>query len=194
MLEWEWYKDNNTKAVFLHLLLIATYKPIIYKGRELKAGQVAITVKELSEEISQTISQTRTALRHLTKTGEIEIETTNQFSVITLVNYGLYQFSEKKMTNEIANENADTSQTKSQTNAHSDDKPKNNNFNNNNNINNLCVDKDSVVNTKGSHEKSSQDITNKDYSFIKDAKIRRRLEEYQERIRRHRERVQGGQT
>ena len=36
MIEWGWYSDPNTKALFLHLLLTATYKDAEYRGYKLK--------------------------------------------------------------------------------------------------------------------------------------------------------------
>jgi len=45
----------------------------------------------LSEKTGLTFQQVRTALNKLKSTGEITIQTTNRFSLITIVNWALYQ-------------------------------------------------------------------------------------------------------
>ena len=40
LLNWEWYQDRNTKAVFLHLLLTANYEPQKWQGIVVERGQI----------------------------------------------------------------------------------------------------------------------------------------------------------
>ena len=91
ILDWEWYHDPNTFRVFLHLLLTANYEDNEYMGVDLKRGECIITVRELAEEVQQTVRQTRTALEHLKSTQEITIRTTNRFSIVKIANYEKYQ-------------------------------------------------------------------------------------------------------
>ena len=91
MLEWEWYKDINTHRLFMHLILSANYKDLRFEGQDIKRGQVITGLPSLSEKTNLTIRQLRTALTKLKKTNEITVQTTNKFSVITIVNYNFYQ-------------------------------------------------------------------------------------------------------
>ena len=91
MKKWGWYKDQNTKDVFLHLLLEACYEPCFYRNTYLEVGQVAMTVAEISEETGISVKSVRTSLNKLKSTNELAIKTTNKFSIFTLKNYSDYQ-------------------------------------------------------------------------------------------------------
>lgn len=104
MVDWEWYGDPNTKAVFLHLLLTANYKRTKYKGVTLKPGQTVIGRKSLAEALGLSEQNIRTSLNRLKSTNEITIKATNRFSVVTIVNWDSYQFYDDEVTNEITNE------------------------------------------------------------------------------------------
>ena len=97
--EWEWYKDPHTSRLFFHLLLIAARFTKDIGGVRIYPGQVLTTERELAEDLGykwpnqrQTI---RTALEHLKSTNEITIQTTkkttNNKTIITVVNYTHYQ-------------------------------------------------------------------------------------------------------
>jgi hypothetical protein len=89
--EWEWYNDLNTCRVFFHLIFTANYKDKPFQGRIIKRGQVVIGLKKLSEKVGLSVQQVRTSLNKLKSTNEITIESTNQFTLIALVNYSVYQ-------------------------------------------------------------------------------------------------------
>ena len=112
LLDWEWYRDTNTKTVFLHLLLLANHGEGSYKGFALRAGQLISSVTEISEATGLTVRQTRTALSHLKTTSEVTIKTTNKFSVITLVNWALYQSDNDNATSNAASNRANERQAK----------------------------------------------------------------------------------
>lgn len=75
MLDWEWYKNPNTCRIFLHCLLKANWKETTWRGITLKPGQFATSLSSLSKETHLTVKQVRTALDHLTETGEISSKT-----------------------------------------------------------------------------------------------------------------------
>ena len=103
MVDWEWYGDPNTKAVFLHLLLTANYKRTRFRGVTLKPGQTIIGRKALAETLGMSEQNVRTSLNHLKSTNEITIKVTNRFSVVTIVNWESYQFEDGELTNELTN-------------------------------------------------------------------------------------------
>ena len=90
-LEWEWKQDKNCFLLFIHLLLVACFKNTRWAGRELLAGQYICTIRRLAAETGLTENEVRGAMRKLKKTGEINIESTNKFTVVTIVNYSFYQ-------------------------------------------------------------------------------------------------------
>ena len=104
MVDWEWYGDPNTKAVFLHLLLTANYKRTRYRGVTLKPGQTVIGRKALAEELGMSEQNVRTSLNHLKSTNEITIKSTNRFSIVTIVNWESYQLADDEVTNEVTSE------------------------------------------------------------------------------------------
>lgn len=101
---WEWYKDINTKTLFLHLLLVANYKDNLWKGILVKRGQRLTSLGNLADETGLTIQQTRTAIKRLKSTGEITVKTTSKYSLITIEKYDFYQKNNSKSTKEITSE------------------------------------------------------------------------------------------
>ena len=108
LLQWEWYSDVNTKALFIHLLLIANFADTNFKGEIIKRGSVATTLKELSRQTNLTIRNTRTALNHLKSTNEVTIRTNRQYSIISINNYDKYQSPEKRSDKRVTNDRQTT--------------------------------------------------------------------------------------
>ena len=107
-LDWEWYKNSNTKSVFLHLLLSAGMAERKQQGFTLQAGELITTLPRLSGELGLTEKEVRTALNHLEKTGEISQKRTNKFRLITIEKWGFYQSEDVSM----GSQGADKGQTK----------------------------------------------------------------------------------
>lgn len=91
MLNWRWYTDANTFRLFTHLLLKANFEPSEWLDRQIGVGQCVVGFPTLAESTGLTVSQLRTAMKKLKLTGEITVEVTSRFSVITLCNYERYQ-------------------------------------------------------------------------------------------------------
>jgi hypothetical protein len=111
ILEWEWYTDANTLRVFLHLILSANWKSSHFRGREIQRGQCITGRVKLARDLKISEREVRTALEHLKMTGEISIETTNQYSVITVVKYSAYQWDGRQSDRQ--NDQQDDQQTPS---------------------------------------------------------------------------------
>jgi len=113
ILDWEWYNDIPTKTLFIHLLLKVNFKDKKWKGYDIKRGQILTGRKILSDETGLSEQQTKTALRKLQATNEITIQATNRFSIITLVNYSLYQ-DKKTDSNQLNNQPEEQQATSNQ--------------------------------------------------------------------------------
>lgn len=96
---WGWYQDYVVKDVFIHLLLTANVKATPWRGRILTEGQVVIGAQKLADELGFSRQQVRTALDKLKSTNEITTETTNRYTVVTVVNWRDYQSEKKTSTN-----------------------------------------------------------------------------------------------
>ena len=99
ILNWEWYSDSNTKAVFLHLLLNANWEDSRFRGYKVPKGSLVIGRKKIAKELKMSEQSVRTSLEHLKLTNEITIKSTNRFSIITIVNWEKYQCFENESTN-----------------------------------------------------------------------------------------------
>ncbi len=91
LLEWEWYEDINTTRLFVHLLLIANHKDKNWRGILIKKSEKLTSQIKLADETKLTRQQVRTSLNKLKSTNDITIKTTAQHTVISIINWDLYQ-------------------------------------------------------------------------------------------------------
>lgn len=107
ILKWEWWQDENTRNVFLWLLLNANWEDSRFKGYEVPKGSLVIGRKKLAKELRISEQSARTSLEHLKSTNEITIKSTNKFSIVTITNWEKYQCREvenNQRTNQQANQ------------------------------------------------------------------------------------------
>ena len=104
LIGWGWYQDNVVKSLFLHFLLTASFKDFNWMGKKLKSGQLITGRKKLAEELNFSERQIRTAMEKLRSTGEVTYETTNKYTIVTVVNWEDYQSNEEIPTKSATNE------------------------------------------------------------------------------------------
>ena len=102
LIQWGWYQDNVVKSLFLHCLLMASFRDFTWMGNCLKAGQFITSYKSLSEELGFSIQQVRTAIKKLESTEEITSKSTNKYTIITVMNWENYQVEEES-SNTVSN-------------------------------------------------------------------------------------------
>lgn len=93
---WRWRSNKAVYNVFLYLLTEANYKDEAWEDIIIKRGQLVTGRASLAKSTKYTEDQIRTVLSKLKSTGEITIKTTNRYSLITIVNYDLYQSNHEK--------------------------------------------------------------------------------------------------
>ena len=98
--KWGWYHDANTFRVFIHLLLTSNFESAEFEGKTIRRGQRVTSVSMLSRELKVSVRSIRTALTHLKLTGEVTIETTPKYSIISIKNYDFYQQATSPLTND----------------------------------------------------------------------------------------------
>ena len=91
MVEWEWYTDGPCFKLFIHCLLKANYEEKHWRGIVIPRGSFVTSYSKLSQECGLSIKQVRTALDKLISTHELAKQSASQYTVISVVNYGLYQ-------------------------------------------------------------------------------------------------------
>lgn len=91
LLNWEWYSDLNTRVLFIHLLLVANWRPERWQGVLVGRGQRATSYSSLASETGLSVQNVRTSLKRLVLTGEITCVPHHKFTVISINNYEKYQ-------------------------------------------------------------------------------------------------------
>lgn len=146
IVDWEWYDDLPTKALFIHLLILANHEDNMWHGKRIEKGSLVTSVASLSTQTGLSIKQVRTALNHLEKTGEIGKQTTNQNTLIIVLNYDRYQEFETDEKEENGKREANSRQARGKQRA------TNNNDKNDNNVKNdkkdLTISNDIVCQTR----------------------------------------------
>lgn len=89
--EWRWYKDVNTKSVFIDLLLGANIEPHDFEKITIQRGEIATSYNSLADNNGLTYKQVRRAIKNLTATKEITVKRYSKFIVIKILNYNKYQ-------------------------------------------------------------------------------------------------------
>ncbi|MCH8067809.1 MAG: hypothetical protein IID16_00850 [Candidatus Marinimicrobia bacterium] len=102
MLDWEWYNDSKTLHLFIHLLISANHSDQKWQGKMIKRGQLITGRDKIKSSTGISIQSIRTSLQKLKDTKELTIKATNKYSLITVLNYDLYQFQED--TNQQGNQ------------------------------------------------------------------------------------------
>ena len=140
----------------IHLIGKANHetKRFIFNGheQEVKRGQLLTGRFALATETGQKPSSIRNSLKILKNIGFLDIKSTNQFSLITLVKYSQYQDKSKKLDSDLDNHRTARGQ------------PQDTN-NNVNNVNNKLVAKATV--DLGKFPKADYSIITESYKKIK---------------------------
>ncbi len=100
ILDWEWYEDANVMRVFVHLLLLASFKKTRWQGIEVLPGQVITSYAHLADKLHLSAWQIRTAFQKLQSTGEITVQSTTKYTLVTIEKWAFYQSANEKTTNE----------------------------------------------------------------------------------------------
>ena len=114
ILNWEWYRNRNTRDLFIHLLLKANWKDKKFQGIVIPRGSLATSRNKLMEELDMTEQEIRTAQRHLVSTNEITIKSTKKFTIITITNYDKYQQNNQVTNQQLTNDFCENSVKKSE--------------------------------------------------------------------------------
>ena len=91
LLSWGWFKDPFTAHLWEYLRLSANWDEAVFKGKPVRRGELVTSYPAMAEATGMSVQNVRTAIRHLKQTGEIEMKSFRDFSIVTIVNYDRYQ-------------------------------------------------------------------------------------------------------
>jgi hypothetical protein len=95
-IDWQWFGSSEAVHLFIYLTLKANHADKMWQGHEVKRGELITSIGHLS--IATGISQrsVRTLLKKFANTGEIEVKTTNKFTIVTICKYECYQLTDEE--------------------------------------------------------------------------------------------------
>lgn len=114
-LDWEWFNKSEAVHLFMYMLLKANHKDAKWQGIELKRGEFISSLGNISNATGISIQSIRTVLKKLEKTNEIQIKSTNKYTIVTICKYDSYQ-DEKELSNKLITNNQQTVNKQSTTN------------------------------------------------------------------------------
>lgn len=91
LLSWGWFKDPFTAHLWEYLRLAANWDETVFKGKPVRRGELVTSYHAMADATGMSVQNVRTAIRHLKQTGEIEMKSFRDFSIVTIVNYDRYQ-------------------------------------------------------------------------------------------------------
>lgn len=93
VMDWPWYKDANTFRLFVHLLLRANFKPASWRDIGLNPGELVVSRRSLADALALSEKQVRVALDHLRRAGTVATTRAGKYTIVSIVNWELYQHS-----------------------------------------------------------------------------------------------------
>lgn len=91
MLDWEWFTKPKTAHLFMYLILAAKTEDGLWRGEAIEKGQLVISLRQLADKTGLSLQDVRVSLERLQTTGEIIVNGTRNGTLITIVNYAVYQ-------------------------------------------------------------------------------------------------------
>ena len=91
IMRWRWYTNAVTLQVFLHLIINANITDHDFESITVHRGQLVTSYPSLAGSLNLSIRNVRTAIDHLKSTGEVTVTRYPKYSLITVVNYDMYQ-------------------------------------------------------------------------------------------------------
>ena len=107
-LDWEWFNKSEAVHLFMYLVLKANHKDGQWQGIDIKKGQFVTSFGKISSDTGISLQTIRTLLKKFEKTNEINIKTTNKFTIVTLCKYECYQQENEPTNTQLTNEQQTT--------------------------------------------------------------------------------------
>lgn len=102
--EWEWWGNPTMVKVWLQILFDANYEPKPWEGIIVERGQLIYGRVAFAKKCGITEHRSRLCVERLKASNQITIKASNQYSVITVCQYDLYQDKTSESSSETTNE------------------------------------------------------------------------------------------
>lgn len=140
MQKWEWFDDLNMCGFFLHLLLLANWEDRRWHGIVIKRGSFVTSYRKLADSMHVSEATIRRWIKRLISTGEVAVNNTSRYTVISIVSYDFYQT--KKESNDAQKTHSRRTSNAQPSHERYTTEQYNNNNNNNNKNNSLSASAD----------------------------------------------------
>lgn len=107
-LDWEWFNKSEAVHLFMYLTLKANHKDGQWQGIDIKKGQFVTSFGKISADTGISLQTIRTLLKKFEKTNEINIQTTNKFTIVTICKYECYQQENEQTNTQLTNKQQTT--------------------------------------------------------------------------------------
>ena len=107
-LDWEWFNKSEAVHLFMYLVLKANHKDGQWQGIDIKKGQFITSFGKISADTGISLQTIRTLLKKFEKSNEINIQTTNKYSVVTICKYECYQKETEETNEQLTNKQQST--------------------------------------------------------------------------------------
>ena len=91
LLEWKYAQFPYAVALWIHILLKANWKDGYFLGELIPRGSFATSMQNLAAETGMDVHTVRKWLKRFEKDNQIELKSTNRFTIIKVLNYSTYQ-------------------------------------------------------------------------------------------------------
>jgi len=95
-IDWQWFGNSEAVHLFIYLTLKANHADKMWQGHDVKRGQLITSINHLSMATGISQRSVRTWLKKFANTGEIELKTTNKFTIVTVCKYECYQLTDEE--------------------------------------------------------------------------------------------------
>ena len=107
-LDWEWFNKSEAVHLFIYLVLKANHKDGQWQGIDIKKGQFVTSFGKISSDTGISLQTIRTLLKKFEKTNEINTQTTNKYTIITICKYECYQQENEDSNTQLTNKQQTT--------------------------------------------------------------------------------------
>lgn len=110
ILYWDWFTNSSMVHLFVYFLLKANVVDKRFEGIIVKRGQLVTSRKSIHEDTGISEQTIRTCIAKLVETGEIEVEPTKRYTVITVSKYENYNVQRSPANQPSTNHQPTTNQ------------------------------------------------------------------------------------
>lgn len=90
LLDWEWFENSHMVHLWVYFLLKANYQDKKWRGIDIPRGSFVTSLDTISKDTKLSIQSIRTCIEKLKSTGEITVESTHRYSIVTICKYDNY--------------------------------------------------------------------------------------------------------